>query len=119
VWQRLQPLLKAEIDTLVYGCTHYPHLAPLMQMLLPKRITLVDPAIHMATAAAQEIELLNLKSSQLQPQTRFCVSGQPEQFARASRNCLGFVPQVERVSLPGVMTPASSLEHEDDTVLQR
>ncbi|MDX2099192.1 MAG: glutamate racemase, partial [Leptolyngbyaceae cyanobacterium bins.59] len=28
VWKYLAPLLEKEIDTLIYGCTHYPHLAP-------------------------------------------------------------------------------------------
>jgi glutamate racemase len=108
VWNRLQPLLEAGIDTLVYGCTHYPHLAPVIQTLLPTHITLVDPALHMAKAAAQELELLNLKSSQLHPYARFFVSGNPEQFARCSRSCLGFIPEVEAVSLPGISVKAAT-----------
>lgn len=102
VWNRLQPLVEAGIDTLVYGCTHYPHLAPVIQTLLPAQVTLVDPAIYMAKAAAQELELLNLKSSQLNPFTQFFVSGSPEQFAKSSRSCLGFIPEVEAVCLPGI-----------------
>jgi glutamate racemase len=102
VWLRLQPLVEAQIDTLIYGCTHYPHLAPVIQQLLPSYITLVDPAVHMAAAVAQELELLNLKSSQRLPQTKFFVSGQPEQFANSSQPCLGFTPQVEWVGLQGI-----------------
>jgi glutamate racemase len=118
VWKRLQPLIKAGIDTLVYGCTHYPHLAPVIQTLLPANITLVDPALHIAKAAAQELELLNLKSSQLHPYAQFFVSGSPEQFAQSSRSCLGFIPEVEAVSLPGI--PASAVaENLITAVLQR
>ncbi|MGB3573475.1 MAG: glutamate racemase, partial [Phormidesmis sp.] len=40
----LDPLVEAGIDTLVYGCTHYPHLAPVFKQILPSAIALVDPA---------------------------------------------------------------------------
>jgi glutamate racemase len=103
VWNRLQPLVKAGIDTLVYGCTHYPHLAPLMEQLLPSNVALVNPAVQMAAAAAQELELLNLKSNQLEPEMSFFVSGTPAQFAQSSQNCLGFIPTVGAVCLPGLV----------------
>ncbi|WP_404791368.1 glutamate racemase [Altericista sp. CCNU0014] len=108
VWNRLQPLVEAGIDTLVYGCTHYPHLSQVIQDLLPNRITLVDPAVHMAAAATQELELLNLKSGKRHPSTRFFVSGSPEQFARSSRGCLGFTPEVRAVALPGISIEAAT-----------
>jgi glutamate racemase len=105
VLNRLQPLMDAGIDTLVYGCTHYPHLDAVIQSLLPSGITLVDPAVHMAAAAAQELELqlLTLKRSQVSPYTYFFVSGCPEQFACSSRSCLGFTPEVQAETLPGVL----------------
>lgn len=123
VWERLRPLLDAQIDTLVYGCTHYPHLAPIIHELLNDSVTLIDPAVHMATAAAQELELLNLKSARGIPQTHFFVSGQPAQFSAASRNCLGFTPRVKKVRLLGLTSPlaAVSIEAEplSSKVLQR
>jgi glutamate racemase len=118
VRHRLEPLVKAKVDTLIYGCTHYPHLAPVIQQILPSRITKVDPAIHMAIAAAQELDLLNLRSVQGSPRTQFFVSGQPAQFAKSARPCLGFTPQVEGVQLQGL---APLLRESDavQTVLQR
>ncbi len=110
VWNRLQPLVEAGIDTLVYGCTHYPHLAPLMKTLLPSTVTLVNPAVKMATAAAQELDLLNLKSHQVEPETHFFVSGKPAQFAQSSQYFLGFVPTVEGVSLPGLVPQRQGAE---------
>ncbi|HEY9827432.1 MAG TPA: glutamate racemase [Stenomitos sp.] len=106
VWERVQPLVEAGIDTLIYGCTHYPHLEPVIRQLLPATINRVDPATYMAVAAARELELLNLNGSHTSPQTQFFVSGEPEQFAFASRQLLGFDPHVEAVRLPGLAVPA-------------
>ena len=99
----LEPLIAAGIDTLVYGCTHYPHLAPVLRQVLPSRIRLVDPAKHLSAAAAQEIEILGLSNSggaaAGAAPTEFYVSGDPLQFARVSCQWLGYQPHVEQVSV--------------------
>lgn len=94
----LSSLLQEQIDTLVYGCTHYPHLAPVVRSLLPASVNLIDPAVHVVAAAAQELELLGLSSSQPPLPTRFCVSGDPQQFAQSSVQWLGYAPVVESVN---------------------
>ena len=38
----LQPMLKADIDYLVLGCTHYPYLIPYLLELLPKHVKIID-----------------------------------------------------------------------------
>ena len=38
----LQPMLKANIDHLVLGCTHYPYLMPLLIDMLPKHVKIID-----------------------------------------------------------------------------
>ena len=38
----LQPLLEANADTIVLGCTHYPFVRPLIQELAGPAITLID-----------------------------------------------------------------------------
>jgi glutamate racemase len=40
----LQPLIEKQIDTLVFGCTHYPHLRRVFEQILPPHITYVNPA---------------------------------------------------------------------------
>jgi glutamate racemase len=95
----LEPLLKQEIDTLVYGCTHYPHLAPVLRSLLPGYVKLVDPAVHIVTACAQELDLQGVRNTHLPLPTRFAVSGCPEQFANSSAKWLGYTPVVEMVNL--------------------
>ncbi|MBD0267476.1 MAG: glutamate racemase [Cyanobacteria bacterium Co-bin8] len=98
--QYLAPLKAAQIDTLIYGCTHYPHLAPVLQTLLPSRVSFVDPAVHMVAAAAQELDALGLRSNVPAWPTEFYVSGAPSQFAQVAVQWLGHLPTVRQVRLP-------------------
>lgn len=100
----LTPLQQQGIDTLIYGCTHYPHLAPVLQKILLPSVTRIDPAVHVVAAAVQELELLGLKNQTKSPQTRFCVSGDPAVFAMLASQWLNFTPVVEAVSLPSSIT---------------
>ncbi|MBD1927593.1 glutamate racemase [Trichocoleus sp. FACHB-90] len=99
----LAPLLQYRIDTLVYGCTHYPHLAPILKTILPRSVNLCDPAVHVVSAAAQELDLLGLRNVRPPLATRFAVSGCPEQFAQLSVQWLGCTPEVEKVYLPAML----------------
>ncbi|MBW4475386.1 MAG: glutamate racemase [Tolypothrix brevis GSE-NOS-MK-07-07A] len=94
----LEPLIQNQIDTLVYGCTHYPHLEPVLRSLLPSSVKLVDPAVHVVAACTQELDLLGLKNTHPPQPTRFAVSGCPQQFAQSSLPWLGCTPMVEVVS---------------------
>lgn len=38
----LKPMLDAEIDYLVLGCSHYPYLVPVLQEILPAGVTIID-----------------------------------------------------------------------------
>lgn len=51
----LEPLLEAEIDTLVLGCTHYPLLAPLLASVCGDGVAQVDSA---EATAAEVVERL-------------------------------------------------------------
>ncbi len=111
----LDPLVAEGIDTLVYGCTHYPHLAPVFKQILPSNITLVDPAKHLTVAAMQELKILRLRRSKPSTSegvlglgcqsaiqaaaraTEFYVSGDPDHFAQVSQQWLGYKPLVKQV----------------------
>ncbi|NJL78576.1 MAG: glutamate racemase [Richelia sp. RM2_1_2] len=95
----LEPLLEQQIDTLVYGCTHYPHLAKLLRSLVGESVTLVDPGKSVVEACAQELDLLGLRNTYPPLATRFAVSGNPQQFAQSSIQWLGCTPMVELVNL--------------------
>jgi len=38
----LTPMIKAKIDHLVLGCSHYPYLIPVLQKILPKNVKIID-----------------------------------------------------------------------------
>jgi len=52
--QYMEPMLKANIDHLVLGCTHYPYLIPQLKQLLPPFITIIDSG----EAVARQTKLL-------------------------------------------------------------
>ncbi len=110
VKKRLQPLLDEQIDTLVYGCTHYPHLAPVIEMLLPSSVQIVNPAVRMAAATAQELEILQLHTSLRTQRPKFFVSGCPQTFARLSAQWLGRKPWVEQVTFTHAWDTAVATE---------
>jgi glutamate racemase len=101
----LEPLLEQDIDTLIYGCTHYPHLAPVLRSLLPPKVKLIDPAVNLVAACTQELDLLGLRNTHPAHATHFAVSGCPQKFAETSLQWLGFTPAVEVVRFQEVAIP--------------
>jgi len=58
----LAPMVKAKVDYIVLGCSHYPYLIPTIQKLIPKEITLIDSGAAVARqtqAVLKEMGLLN------------------------------------------------------------
>ena len=57
----LQPLIEANIDQLVLGCTHYPFLLSLIQDIIPPKITVINPAGAVAAQTKRILESLSIK----------------------------------------------------------
>jgi glutamate racemase len=51
-----RPLLEADVDTLILGCTHYPLVAPMLQRILGRDVRLVTAGHAVAAAAQRELE---------------------------------------------------------------
>lgn len=74
----LKPMLKANIDYLVLGCTHYPYLVPQLLNLLPKHVKIIDSGAAVARQTKTILEqhgLLNNLSSK--PSLKFYSNGNP------------------------------------------
>lgn len=111
----LASLREKQIDTLIYGCTHYPYLAPILKDLLPPTVRFIDPAQYVVKAIEQELELMGLQHLGYANPTRFCVSGDAEEFAQRSRHWLGCTPTVESICLPTFEQPEMSLYGEESS----
>lgn len=107
----LEPLLQRQIDTLIYGCTHYPYLAPILQQILPSHVKLIDPAVHVVAAATRELDLLGLRQERSPLPTRFCVSGAPAVFGQLATQWLAHTILVEQIRLPRLVQPAALETH--------
>ncbi|WP_431158878.1 glutamate racemase [Winogradskyella poriferorum] len=62
----IEPMLQANIDYLVLGCTHYPYLIPLLEDLLPKHVKIIDSGLAVAKqtkAVLDNNKLLNTSSN--------------------------------------------------------
>ncbi|CAL65197.1 glutamate racemase [Christiangramia forsetii] len=59
----LDPMLKAKIDYLVLGCSHYPYLIPLLEEILPPEVKIIDSGEAVARQTKNILEnngLLNI-----------------------------------------------------------
>ena len=97
----LQPLLAADVEAIVLGCTHYPLLKALLRELIPTHIELVDPALAAVDVLSELLAAPTLNSKQASAFSgcRLLVTGDPEAFAVGVERWLGFGPKVEHVSL--------------------
>ena len=64
----LQPMIDANIDYLVLGCTHYPYLMPMLLEMLPKHVKIIDSGEAVARHTKVILEkhhLLNIRKAKV------------------------------------------------------
>ncbi len=87
VEEYLTPLLEADVDTLILGCTHYPIIAEAIGDFMGRHVTLINPG---AEAAHYLSTLDEFSSSDGFPATsRFFVSDDAEGFSHQASLFLG------------------------------
>src|SRR6202007_3154234 len=86
----LEPLQRADVDTLVLGCTHYPLLSGLIQLAMGETVTLVSSAEETAKELVRVLtELELLRPHDAPPATRvFEATGDPEAFTNLAARFL-------------------------------
>jgi glutamate racemase len=99
----LEPLQRARIDTLVLGCTHYPLLAGVLQIVLGPEVTLVSSAdetakdlVRVLMTGARWGNLLRDPAGPPPGPHEFLATGDPEPFRRLGRRFLG--PEIGTVA---------------------
>lgn len=96
----LRPLLDANVDTLVLGCTHYPLLTGALGLVMGDGVTLVNSADE----TAKDLYRVLTSTDQLREDTgppvhRFTATGDPEIFQKLGRRFLG--PMIDQVVSAG------------------
>jgi len=75
----LKPMVDANIDYLVLGCTHYPYLIPQLLELLPKHIKIIDSGKAVAVQTKAVLEQHHLLNPSLKkPKLQFYSNGSLE-----------------------------------------
>jgi glutamate racemase len=97
-----EPLKRAEVDTVVLGCTHYPLVAPMLQRILGRDVHLVTAGHAIAATADRTLAAAGLSKSGNEEGTyRFMCTGDPDAFRELGTRFLQMpLGQIERVDLP-------------------
>ncbi|MGH4022643.1 MAG: glutamate racemase [Pseudonocardiaceae bacterium] len=88
----LEPLQRADVDTLVLGCTHYPLLTGVLQIVMGDGVSLVSSAEETAKDVLRvltERDMLRETGNGQLAEHRFAATGDPASFARLARRFLG------------------------------
>jgi glutamate racemase len=97
-----EPLKRAEVDTVILGCTHYPLVAPMLQRILGRDVSLVSAGHAIAATAQRTLAQSGLdKQGNEEGTYRFLCTGDPEAFRELGTRFLQMpLGDVERVELP-------------------
>ncbi|MGB9613039.1 MAG: glutamate racemase [Candidatus Margulisiibacteriota bacterium] len=101
VKEYLRPLLKEKIDTIILGCTHYPHLIKILREKTGPEVTFIDPAEEAVKEAKELLKKAGtLKGKTHIPKYEFLVTGSVSQFQELGTRLLGKpITQVKLVNL--------------------
>ena len=97
----LAPLVTAEIDTLVLGCTHYPLMKTVIGNVVGREVRLIDSAYETAREAGELLRASGLENTTPdQARYRFIASDAPDTFLTMGQRFLGSaIDRVEALTL--------------------
>jgi glutamate racemase len=99
----LMPILSEGVDTLILGCTHFPHMAGVIADVCGPGVQLIDPGVATAAEVARWLKANNLENPEGDGARRFCTTGDPEPFALVAAHLWpGGVQAAEKITLPDV-----------------
>lgn len=86
----LAPLVSAEVDTLVLGCTHYPLMKTVIGNVVGREVRLIDSAHETAREIAQLLSANGLENTaRNEARYRFIASDAPDTFLGLGERFLG------------------------------
>jgi len=110
----VQPMLDANADTLVLGCTHYPFLDQAIRSIAGDRLTLIDTSVAIARQLERQLDSFGLRAAPAQAQTielprelpRFYSTNDGQALRQLAASLLGLDVTVEHVVIPSRRTLA-------------
>jgi glutamate racemase len=103
------PLLDAEVDTVILGCTHYPLIRPLLQRILGPDVTLVSSGAALARQVQHALSTRGLRNPRERGEGdyRFLCTGEVGSFRELGTRFLQMpLGEVEQVQLADVAAAA-------------
>ena len=85
----LAPLKEAKVDSVILGCTHYPHLARLIGELMGENVVLVNSGAETARYAYEKLKEMDALSDRTEGDAEFFVSDSVENFTQLGSLFLG------------------------------
>jgi glutamate racemase len=98
------PLKRADVDTLILGCTHYPLVAPMLQRILGRDVRLVSGGHAVAAAVQRTLVSAGLERRQTDDEGtyRFLCTGEADSFRELGTRFLQMpLGEVGRIEVPG------------------
>ncbi len=95
------PLKRAGVDTVIFGCTHYPLIRPVFQRVFGRGVTLVFSAEETAREVSETLARKRIENDESREGSyRFLSTGDPEAFRSLGRRFLQLpISTVEHVEL--------------------
>ena len=83
----LEPMIEANIDYLVLGCSHYPYLIPQIKKILPKEIRIIDSGEAVARQTKKVLlESIGLNSQLKKGKSVFYTNSNPKVLRAILKN---------------------------------
>lgn len=91
----VMPVLEEEVDTIILGCTHFPHMRRVFNRVVGDRIHIVDPGEEIAAYLEQRLDLPPYEKGAPHP-VQAWTSGNPDRFITIADKLCPEIPMVAR-----------------------
>ena len=90
----LEPIKKANVDTLILGCTHYPALKGTIAKVMGDGVALIDPSVATAISVKEYLENNNMLNEN-GGKYKYFVSDRPDSFSKTAKIFLNDIGRYE------------------------
>lgn len=86
----ITPMLDEGVDTIILGCTHFPHLAPVVQKVAGDNVTLIDNGYEAVMTAKEILEQTGLSNDENHiGKAQYYISDKTQNFSMIAKTLLG------------------------------